>query len=326
MAGNSRPSLIWRTMMTRTLAQPTIAAPAGRSKWTASRRREAITAYLFLAPFLLFFMVFIGRAVTQSIFMSFFDWPTLGVNRPFIGLQNYQELMNDPIWWISLKNTIIFAFVTVAGSSILALVCALVIDQPIKGRTFFRALFYAPGLLSVSVVAIAWDWLMETRFGFINYGLKLLGLPAISWIGDANIVLYSLSLVTIWWTFGFPMLIFLAGLQTIPDILYEAAEIDGANRWQSFRYITLPLLRPTILFVSVTGFVSHFQVFGQPYIMPINAGGPGNASYTVIIYLYETAWRFFRMGYGSAIAVSLTLIMVVFTIIQFRFLGQEADT
>jgi multiple sugar transport system permease protein len=312
--------------MATTLTQQEIAPAARRSTWTAAKKREAIAAYLFLAPFLFFFVIFVGRAVVQSIYISFFDWPVLGANKPFIGLDNYIELANDPIWWLSLKNTLIFAVVTVIGASVLALVCALVINQPIKGRTFFRALFYAPGLLSVAVVAIAWDWLMDTHFGFINYLLGFIGIAPINWIGDANLVLYSLSLVTIWWTFGFPMLIFLAGLQTIPDILYEAARIDGASKWQSFWYITLPLLRPTILFVSVTGFVAHLQVFGQPYIMPINAGGPGNASYTVIIYLFETAWRFFRMGYGSAIAVCLTLIMVVFTVVQFKFLGKEVDT
>lgn len=167
---------------------------------------------------------------------------------------------------------------------------------------------------------------MDNQFGVINYALTQLGMSKINWLGDADIIIPSLSLATIWWTFGFPMLIFLAGLQTIPDMLYEAGKIDGTNNWQAFRYITLPLLRPTILFVTVTGFISHIQVFGQPYIMPPSgAGGPGTASYTVIIYLYQTAWRYFRMGYGSAIAVGLTVVMMILTLIQFWFFGRNAE-
>jgi multiple sugar transport system permease protein len=310
--------------MTRVLTPAESVHPAERRRWTPLRRQQAAAGYLFLAPFLVFFIVFVARAVVQSVYMSLFNWQILQPVHPFIGLGNYQELLNDALWWTSLRNTFTFAFVTVLGASLLALLCALMVNQPVRGRTFFRALFYAPNLLSVSVVGIVWGWLMDSQFGILNYALRLIGLPRINWLGDANIILGSLSIATIWWTFGFPMLIFLAGLQTIPDILYEASRIDGASRWQSFRYITLPLLRPTILFVTVTGFISHFQVFGQPYIMPTGgAGGPGTASYTVIIYLYQTAWRYYRMGYGSAIAVGLTVVMVIFTLIQFRFFGRE---
>jgi multiple sugar transport system permease protein len=180
-----------------------------------------------------------------------------------------------------------------------------------------------PTLLSVGVVGLIWVWLLSTQYGIINYGLSCLGIEPINWLGDANLVIPSLSLTTVWWGFGFPMLIFIAGLQGIPDQLYEAARIDGADGRQLFQYITLPLLRPTILFVTVTGVIAHFQVFGQPFI--ITTGGPGRASYTVIYYLYEMAWRAFRMGYGSAVAVTLALIIAIFTVIQFRVLGQRVN-
>src|SRR5262249_23062410 len=153
---------------------------------------------------------------------------------------------------------------------------------------------------------------------------SLLGLPPVNWLGDPNLVIPALSLTSIWWGFGFPTLIFLAGLQGIPDQLYEAARIDGANRRQAFLHITLPLLRPTILFVTVTGFISHFQVFGQPFIMT-NGGGPGRSSYTVIIYLYQIAWRAFRMGYGSAVAIALAGIILLFTAIQFGLIGRRVE-
>lgn len=286
------------------------------------RSREAIAGYLFILPFALFFAVFVMKGVFFAVQMSFYDWNVLAPVHNFVAFNNYLSLLNDPLWWVALRNTLSFAVLTVAGTTIIALIAALVVNQPIRGRSFFRAIFYAPGLLSVGVVGLIWVWLMDDQFGVINYGLKLLGLPAINWLGDAHVVLVSLSLTTIWWGFGFPMLIFMAGLQGVPDTLYEAARIDGASNWQIFWAITLPLLRPTILFVTVTQFIAQLQVFGQPYIMT-NAGGPGEASYTVIIYLYQTAWRYLHAGYGSAIAVALAIIMIIITLLQFRFLGRR---
>ncbi|MHB8626914.1 MAG: carbohydrate ABC transporter permease [Aggregatilineales bacterium] len=297
--------------------------PRIRRRWSPSRRREALIAYAFLTPFIIFFAAFILKGVIYGVQLSFYNWNILAPVHKYLGLGNFQELLNDKLWWTSLENTILFAVMTVAGTTVVALATALAVNQRVRGRDFFRAVFYAPGLFSVGVTGIIWQWMLDTQFGVINYGLKLLGLPTVSWLGDAHVVLFSLSLTTIWWGFGFPMLIFLAGLQNIPDTLYEAARIDGANRRQVFRFITLPLLRPTILFVTVTGFIAHFQVFGQSYIM--TGGGPGTASYTVIIYLFQVAWRYLRAGYGSAIAVALALIMIAITVVQFVFFGRRAD-
>jgi multiple sugar transport system permease protein len=287
------------------------------------RTREALAAYLFLAPFVIFFLVFVVRAVVQAVNMSFYDWQILKPVHPYIGIENYQELFGDYVWWIAVKNTIVFTLLTVIGTTIVALLAAVAVSQPIKGNGFFRVLLYMPQLLSVGVVGLVWVWLLSTQFGVINYGLSFLGIRPINWLGDENLVIPALSLTTIWWGFGFPMLIFVAGLQGIPDHLYEAARIDGANGRQMFFYITLPLLRPTILFVTVTGVIAHFQVFGQPFLM--TTGGPGRASYTVIYYLYEIAWRSFRMGYGAAVAVALAAIMAIFTLVQFKLLGQRVE-
>lgn len=212
---------------------------------------------------------------------------------------------------------------TVAGTTVISLFAAVAVNRPMRGGTFFRVLLYAPSLLSVGVVGTTWQWLLNTQFGIINYGLSLIGLQPLNWLGDGNLVLPALSLTTIWWGFGFPFLIFIAGLQGIPEVLYEAARIDGANGQQLFRYITIPLLRPTILFVTVTGFIANFQVFGQNYIM--TRGGPGFASYSVIYYLYQVAWQAFRMGYGAAIAITLAVIITIFTVTQFRLLGQRVE-
>ena len=302
----------------------TVAAKRSGRRWQARlRTREAIVAYLFLAPFFIFFSIFTIRAVAAAVQMSFYDWPILSMNRPYIGLRNYQELFNDYVWWDALRNTFFFAIMTVIGTTVIALSCAVAVTQKIRGAGFFRVVLYMPQLLSVGVIGLLWVWLLNTQFGVINYGLSFLGIRPVNWLGDETLVLPALSLTTMWWGFGFPMLIFIAGLQGIPDQLYEAARIDGGNGRQIFRYITLPLLRPTLLFITVTGFIAHFQVFGQPFIM--TRGGPGRASYTAIYYLYQIAWTAFRMGYGSAVAVTTAVIIAIFTVIQFVFLGRRVE-
>lgn len=288
------------------------------------KTREALAAYAFLTPFLIFFAIFVVRAVIASVGYSFLDWRLLRPKTPYIGLDNYIELFGDPIWWEAVSHTVVFTFMTVIGSTIVALIAALAVTQPIRGKNFFRVLLYIPQLMSVGAIGLIWVWLLSTQFGVINYFLSFLGIHPINWLGDPNLVIPALSLTTVWWTFGFPMLIFIAGLQGIPDHLYEAARIDGGNGWQIFWNITLPLLRPTLLFVTVTGVIGHFQVFGQPYIIT-GGGGPGRSSWTVIIYLYNQAWIAFRMGYGSAVAVAIALIMAVITTFQFLFISRRVE-
>ncbi len=288
------------------------------------KTREAIAAYIFLAPFLIFFSIFFVRAAISSVEISFYDWRLLRPTRPYVGLDNYVDLINDPIWWGSVRNTVYFAAMTVTGTTVLGLAAAVAVTRPIRGQGFYRILLYIPQLMSVGAIGLIWNWLLSGQFGVINYLLSFLGIRPINWLGDPNLVLPALSLATIWWTFGFPMLIFIAGLQGIPEHLYEAAKIDGANGRQIFFRITLPLLRPTILFVTVTGVIGHFQVFGQPYIIT-GGGGPGRASYTVIIYLYQQAWVAFRMGYGAAVAVVIALIMAAITSVQFLLISRRVE-
>jgi multiple sugar transport system permease protein len=295
----------------------------GQTRGISLRTRETIAAYIFLAPFLIFFSIFVVKAVASAVEMSFYDWQVLRPTRLFIGVENYIELFNDDVWWQALQNTVIFTIMTVTGTTIVALLAAVAVTQPIRGQDFFRVLLYMPSLFSVGAVGLIWVWLLSNQFGIINYGLSFLGIQPINWLGDPSLVLPSLSLTTIWWGFGFPMLIFIAGLQGIPEHLYEAARIDGANGRQIFFNITLPLLQPTILFVTVTGVIAQFQVYGQPFIM--TTGGPGRASYTVIFYLYQAAWQAFRMGYGSAVAVTLAVIIASLTVIQFLFVGRRVE-
>jgi multiple sugar transport system permease protein len=248
----------------------------------------------------------------------------MGKTQQFIGFANYQALFKDQIFWESLGNTVQFMLMTVAINMVLALFVAAALKQSFFGSHTLRVLFYAPAILSVSVLGIIGIRIWDTQLGIVNYFFTtLLHGPRISWLGDPNLVLPALSITTVWWTFGFPMLAFLAGLQNIPEPLYEAAKIDGANTWQAFVHITIPLIMPTMLFVTVTQFIAHMQVFAQPYI--ITAGGPGNNSRTAVMYLYETAWKYFRFGYASTISVVLALIMIVVTVMLFYFMRRRTE-
>lgn len=287
------------------------------------KSQEAIAAYIFLTPFMIFFLIFVVRAVVAAVQLSFFDWPILRPTKIFINFDNYAELLQDDVWWTALSNTIKFTIMTVLGTTIVALAAAVAVTRPIKGQGCFRVLLYMPSLFSVGAVGLIWVWLLNSQFGIVNYGLSFIGIRPINWLGDPALVLPALSLTTIWWGFGFPMLIFIAGLQGIPEQLYEAARIDGASGSQIFFNITLPLLRPTLLFVTVTGVISHFQVYGQPLIM--TNGGPGRESYTIIFYLYQIAWTAFRMGYGAAVAVVIAIIMAVITTFQFLFISRNIE-
>lgn len=304
-------------------------APSTQGHTTHQHRRTwrtktyTLTNYLFVLPFLVLFCTFVAGPIFYSFWISLHDWKILAKEQPFIGLANYVSLLQDGIWWIALRNSLYFAFLTSIINTVFALIAAMLVNAPLRGRDFFRFVFYAPVVLSVAAMGIIMGWMMNTQFGIVNYFLVWLGLPAVKWLADPNLVIPSLALATVWWGFGFPMIIYLAGLQGIPDHLYEAARIDGANTRLTIRHITIPLIMPSIFFVFVTQLIAHFQVFGQPYIMTAG-GGPGRSSYTVIIYLYQTAWRYFQLGYGATIAVALALVILFFTLVQFRVFGRRS--
>jgi len=286
--------------------------------------RKQLPNYLFILPHYLFFIIFLLYPIFRGIQISFFDWKIMLEDQNFIGMANYEALLTDNVFKETFGNTVYFAVLTVVLNVVVALLVAVALKNSFRGSNFMRILFYAPAILSVSVLGIIGIRIWDTQLGIVNFFLvDLLGLSRISWLGNPSLVVPSLALTTVWWTFGFPMLIFLAGLQGIPESLYEAAKIDGSGRLQTFRHITLPLLMPTMLFVVVTQFISHMQVFAQPFI--ITGGGPGNGSRTAVMYLYETAWRFFRFGYASAISVALAVIMIIIAAILFVTMRRRAE-
>lgn len=304
------------------MATSTVSVARRSQNWKDLRKQ--LPNYLFILPHFIFFAIFLLYPIFRGLQISVYDWKIMLEEQPFVGLANYQALLQDPAFGQILGNTVWFTVMTVGINVVLALLVASGLKHPFFGSDILRVIFYAPGIMSVSVLGIIGVRIWESQLGIINYYVaNVLGGPRIAWLGDVRLVLPALSLTTVWWTFGFPMLIFIAGLHGIPEALYEAAKMDGAGPLRTFRYITLPLIMPTMLFVVVTQFIAHMQVFAQPYI--ITQGGPGNASRTVVQLLYETAWKYFRFGYASAISVVLALIMIVVTVILFRLMRTRAE-
>lgn len=296
-------------------------APPARARW--NRLRRQLPNYLFVLPHFAFFAVFLAWPVVYGLWISFHSWPIISPEKPWVGLGNYQFLTKDDIFNRAVRNTIEFAIITVIQQAILGLALALLVNQRFPLRLLVRIVIFAPVVISVATMGIIWQWLMNKDWGFINYALSLVGIDKVNWLGDPTLVLPSVSWATIWWGAGFTMVLYLAGLQNIPEHFYDAGKIDGANEFQLFRHLTLPLLMPTTLFVLVTLFIGHMQVFGQVYLM--TTGGPDYHSESIIMYLYDQGFRYFRMGYAASMAFALAAVILVVTLIQFRVLGRRVE-
>ena len=290
----------------------------------SGRRRQTGTAYLFLVPGLLLFAVFRLYPLLEGLRLSFTNARLGRATYQFVGLANYARLADDTRFGVSLWNT---AFYTVASTlPVLAIPLALAIalNRGVALRTWLRSAFFFPFTLSVVTVGLTWLWLLDPVVGPFNYYLRSLGFPVRSWLADPSTAMWTIILTTVWWVAGYYLVIYLAGLQDIPRELYEAAAIDGATGWRSFWAITLPLLRPVLLFVFVTHIIGSFQIFGQVFIL--TQGGPGDATRTAVQHLYETAFQnFFHFGSASAMAWVLFAVIVGFSLLQFRVLRGHTE-
>ena len=290
-----------------------------REQWTGGRLREAGAGYLLILPLVLASAAFLFVPIVTSAYWSFTDFSGLG-SPTWVGLRNYTELFNDPRFTRALVNTFIFVGLGMSIGPTLGLLSALLLNREVRFRSFFRTAYFLPVMTSLVVVATIWKILLNER-GLLNSILGVVGVPAHAWLAQTNTALPAVTVTSIWQGFGFETVVFLAALQAIPRDLYDAARVDGAGAWRTFRYVTLPGLRSTILFVYIYGIIGSFQVFDQVFVM--TQGGPIQSTTTVVFRLYQEFYNL-NLGKASAIAYVLVLILAALSFVQLR-IGEERD-
>lgn len=302
---------------------------------TVRRRDDGWRGWLFALPQLILFVVFLLVPTLFGFFISLHRWHVLAKTHPFIGFGNYGAALSDDIFWLALRNTIYFVVLVVPAGNLVSLLLALGLSGVRGLATFYKVAFYLPVIISIAVVAVLWQWLYNTEVGLLNLylgaavgGLRHLGLPLvpfqpIPWLADPRMVMPSIALMSVWWGAGGNMILYLAGINNIPPDYYEAATIDGANGWQRFWAITWPLLRPTTLFCLVFSVLGAFQIFGQSYVLFGGGSGPHRAGLTLVLYMYQQGFSEYEIGYGTAVAYLLFLIVLLLTAAQFRLLSNR---
>jgi multiple sugar transport system permease protein len=305
-------------MATRTAPQSTWSPKYVLGRTPLSRRR-ALWGLALVAPNTLGLLFFFGIPVVLSFVTAFHEWN--GIKLPiFIGLENFQNLLNDPKFWQVLGNTLKLVLFTVPVGTLLSLGAAILLNQRLHGRSFFRTIYFLPVVTSTVAASIVWTWIFQAHYGLLNNLLAGFGLLDLNWLTRPDLVLIPVAVVTIWQRVGFDMVLFLAGLQNVPPTLHEAALIDGATRWQRFRYITIPMLSPTTFLIVVLSVIGSFQIFDQVFIMTARtaAGGVGGSATTLSYYLYQKGFVGGEFGYASAIGLAMFVLMLAVTIFQLR--------
>ena len=278
--------------------------------------KPSTAGWLFAAPALTVIGLFFGLPVIAALALSLTDFDIYALadlgNLRFVGIGNYVGLLQNPLFWKSLGNTLYFVVVGVPLSVVVSLGAALLLHSKLgRLKPFFRTAYFAPVVTTVVAVAVIWRYLFHTKYGLVNWGLSALGIDAIDWLGDPQWAMPTIILFAVWKNFGYNMIIFLAGLQSIPEDLYEAARIDGANTWKQFRHVTLPMLGPVLLLVSILTMAGYFQLFAEPYVM--TQGGPLESTKSVLYLMYEEGFKWWNLGNASAVAFLLFLLMVATT-------------
>lgn len=292
-------------------APPAAVPPARGRIW------KRYSGYFFLVPYLVLFFSFLILPLLYGFWLSLVDYEMLSPEEPsFVGLDNYAEAMDDPYFWKAMKATGLYVGLAVPLTVGLALLMAVLIDSlPEKRQGIYRLMIFMPTMITITVAGLVWRWFYHSEFGLFNALLARFDIW-VPWLTDTSWAMRSIVIMSVWWTIGVPLVILMAGLKQIPVSYYEAAAIDGATGYRRFRYITLPLLRPILLFVVVLAIIGSFQVFGQTFI--ITEGGPELVTRVIMHYIYESAFNFYRMGYGAAMSWILFVVIIVFSLLQFR--------
>jgi len=283
--------------------------------WWYAFRRGRWFGYIYGGPVIIAFLVFNLYPMVLGLYLSFTKWDILSPPT-FIGLGNWADLFKDDLLLRAVLQTLYYAVVSVAGATALSIALALALNQRLKTIGFYRTFFFLPAVTSLVAIAMVWRWIYNTEFGVLNAFLGSLGINPVNWLGDPVLAMPAVILMSIWRSAGFNTVLFLAGLQGVPQEYYEAAEIDGASKWDRFVHITLPLISPTTFFVVVNGLIGSWQVFDQVYIL--TRGGPLLSTVTVVYLIYSNGFEWYKTGYAAAMAYGLFLIIIALTAIQFR--------
>ena len=288
------------------------------------RQEQARYGTLFVLPSLLFFCLFIVYPVAYSFYLGFYDWNPLEPKPTWVGLDNYRELLSDPSFLRTIANTLVFTAGTLAVTVVASVALALALNQGLRGTSVYRGVYYSPVVTSLIATGVIWLWILDPQYGIVNQLLRAGGLPAPGWAADTAWAMPTVILTFSWREIGYFTVIYLAGLQGIPQELKEAARIDGCGPWRVFRHVTVPLLMPTTLFVLVLGVVRATQnSFGVVYVM--TGGGPVGTTNVIVLYLYQQAFEFFRLGYASAVAYVLFVFVFGLAMLQFRLIGKRTE-
>lgn len=281
---------------------------------------KKLLPYWLVSPYLLYFGVFVAFPVVFSVVLTFHSWNIISPMR-FVGLDNYVRLFKDRLFWQAIYNTLRFLLVHIPLQIVISLALAEFLNQKIRGQAFFRGAFFLPVIISGVVVTILWQQLLGFNAGILNRMLTAVSLPRVAWLEEPGIAMYAIALMATWKNVGLYVILFLVGLQTVPVQYYEAADLEGATAWQKFRYITLPMINPTIFMVVVLSTIGGFSLFIEPYIM--TEGGPLNSTLSAVMYIYKQAFQYYHMGYSATLGFFFALLILGVVAIQKRYVEQE---
>ena len=284
--------------------------------------RRRLLPYGLVSPYLLYLSVFVAFPVGFSAWLTFHEWNIIGTPRA-VGLDNYARLLQDRLFWRSILNTLKFLVAHIPLQIGVALALAVLLDRPLRGRGFFRGAYFLPVIVSGVVVTILWQQLLATDGGLLNRLLQGVGLGRVGWLSDPDVAMYAIAVMATWKNVGLYVILFLAGLQTVPAHYYEAARLEGASAWQQFRFVTLPAINPTLFAVVVLSTIGGFSLFIEPYVL--TGGGPLSSTLSAVLYIYRQAFQYYHMGYAATLGLAFSTLIIGVVVVQQRFIESPDD-